>query len=62
MIDGFGHTVPGVRRRAGYLVSLGGTDQAEERAKEDEADGVSILSFAFRPPSPCHQNTVMGDA
>jgi hypothetical protein len=25
------------------------------KAKEDEADGVSLLSFAFHPPSPRHQ-------
>src|SRR5438132_13444800 len=37
---------------------FGGTDQAEERAKEDEADGVSLSSL-FRPPSPCHQKPVM---
>lgn len=34
---------------------FGGTDQAEDEAKEDEADGVSLLSFAFHPPSPRHQ-------
>jgi hypothetical protein len=31
------------------------------KAKEDEADGVSFTEFAFHPPSPCHQNKVMGD-
>src|SRR5215471_4700062 len=25
------------------------------KAKEDEADGVSLLNFAFHPPSPYHQ-------